>query len=67
MSCLHWLFGDDDEKQDYSSFKNEGTGIACPSCGEELHETNPDELLLSSPPRKKVHCNFCKSKYTIAV
>jgi len=45
--------------------KNSGTGIGCPACGEELHETNPGTLLCSNPPRKDVHCKCCKSKYTI--
>lgn len=35
-------------------------GIACPECGEELLDTNPNEMLLAAPPQFKVHCPFCE-------
>jgi hypothetical protein len=31
-------------------------GLACPTCGEELWDTNPGEILISNPPQKRVHC-----------
>jgi len=34
-------------------------GIACPSCGEELWDTNPKITLTSYPPKKNVHCPKC--------
>ena len=34
-------------------------GIACPTCGKELWDTNPTVLLTSYPPRKAVHCPAC--------
>lgn len=34
-------------------------GIACPKCGAEMIDTNPDLSLLSNPPQKKIHCSDC--------
>lgn len=34
-------------------------GIACPECGAELVDTEPDVTLLSAPPQKKVRCSQC--------
>lgn len=51
----------------YEHSKKDGTGVACPSCGEELVESSSEVLLFSDPPRKNVHCNLCKSKYTLPV
>ena len=34
-------------------------GIACPTCGKELFDSNPNETLTSDPPQKRVHCNEC--------
>ena len=34
-------------------------GIACPNCGKELWDTNPDMVLLSNPPKKNIHCESC--------
>jgi hypothetical protein len=42
-----------------------GTGIQCPACGDELVISDPGVILLSNPPRKKVHCPTCKYKNTI--
>ena len=36
-----------------------GTGIACPKCGNELYYTNPDVMLTSHPPQQAVHCKNC--------
>jgi len=41
------------------------TGIGCPHCGDEMKLTEPNMLLLSNPPRKKVHCDTCK--YTSSI
>jgi DNA-directed RNA polymerase subunit RPC12/RpoP len=35
------------------------TGIACDECGTELHYLNPELLLMSSPPKRDVHCPQC--------
>lgn len=34
-------------------------GIACNRCGNELFDSDPDEILTSSPPKKSVHCGLC--------
>ena len=34
-------------------------GIACPNCGEELHDANPGVTLASYPPKTKVECRGC--------
>jgi hypothetical protein len=34
-------------------------GIACPDCGGELWDSSPSTLLLTSPPKKNVHCPAC--------
>lgn len=34
-------------------------GIACPSCGEELYDSEPGMTLLSDPPQHKVRCEGC--------
>ncbi len=31
-------------------------GIACPECGAELIDTNPNIVLTSNPPQKNIHC-----------
>lgn len=35
------------------------TGIACPSCGNELHEAAPPERVPSSPAQTKLECATC--------
>lgn len=66
MNFLKSLFDYEKEKKEiYDAYINLGTGIACPCCGEELHESNSMVLLMSNPPRKNVYCKMCKSKYTI--
>ena len=37
-------------------------GIACPECGKELSDQNPNQLLLSEPPKKRIVCTFCGFK-----
>lgn len=34
-------------------------GIACPECGQELVDSNPQLLLTSLPPQKNVRCEAC--------
>ena len=34
-------------------------GIACPECGKELLDTNPNFALLTSPVQYRVHCSDC--------
>lgn len=35
-------------------------GIACPNCGQELHDSDPNSTLMSNPPQKNVACDHCK-------
>ena len=39
-------------------------GIACPKCGEELLDTQPNVTLTSMPPKKNVGCSSEKCDYT---
>ena len=39
-------------------------GIACPKCGEELLDTQPNVTLASMPPKKNVGCSSEKCDYT---
>ena len=32
-------------------------GIACPTCGAELYDSNPMEMLTVFPPRLRIHCD----------
>jgi hypothetical protein len=42
-------------------------GIACPECGEELLDSNPNMTLTSNPAKKSIHCSKCKyNGYRIA-
>ena len=42
-------------------------GIACPTCGEELYDSNPMVTLTSFPAQKNIHCEKCNySGYRIA-
>ncbi len=34
--------------------------IACPKCGNELIDTNPDEEHTTYPPKMDIHCSKCK-------
>jgi uncharacterized protein with PIN domain len=38
-------------------------GIACPNCGEELVDVNPNEVLTSNPPKKFIKCQNEKCSY----
>jgi DNA-directed RNA polymerase subunit RPC12/RpoP len=40
----------------YASVKN---GIACPECGGELVDSEPNTTLTSNPPQKRIHCPAC--------
>lgn len=37
-------------------------GIECPTCKEELMDTDPNVTLTSNPPQKNVHCPKCGYK-----
>ena len=39
--------------------KPQPNGISCPSCGEELMDTNPMITLTSFPAKKDVNCSKC--------
>lgn len=42
-------------------------GLGCPNCSNELFDTDPSRILLSAPPKKKIHCEGCGySGYRIA-
>lgn len=34
-------------------------GIACPRCGAELYDTNPDRTLTTYPPQRNTNCGSC--------
>lgn len=34
-------------------------GIACPKCGAELADSDPNVVLTSLPPQMRVHCSSC--------
>lgn len=34
-------------------------GLMCPDCGGELSDTNPNSVIVSSPPRLQVNCVKC--------
>jgi ribosomal protein S27E len=42
-----------------SAVNSQLNGIACPECGQELLDTNPDQVLLTAPPQFRVHCSSC--------
>lgn len=35
-------------------------GIACPECGTELVDSNPNMMLCSDPPKKAIACTKCE-------
>ena len=39
-------------------------GIACPKCGSELFDSNPNITLTSFPAQKNTHCSSEKCDYT---
>jgi hypothetical protein len=49
-------------------FSNEPkpNGIACPKCGNELMDTNPNATLTSYPAQKDIHCDCGYKGYRIA-
>ena len=50
-----------------AGIKPQKNGIACPTCGEELWDSNPMITLTSFPAQKNIHCEKCKySGYRIA-
>jgi DNA-directed RNA polymerase subunit RPC12/RpoP len=53
-----------EEKRKTLHIKTE-TGIQCPHCGDEMHYSEPGVLLLTNPPKRKVHCKTCKYQTTI--
>lgn len=36
--------------------KSVGTGIACPECGKEMVLSEPGRILLTNPPKERIHC-----------
>lgn len=43
----------------------DGNGIACPACGEEMHDDYPYSVLASLPPKKHVTCRKCLYQTTV--
>jgi hypothetical protein len=43
----------------YLETENPKNGIACPNCGTELIDSNPNLVLTSFPPQKNVRCDNC--------
>ncbi len=37
-------------------------GIACPKCAVELLDSHPEQILLSYPAQKDIHCEQCGYK-----
>ncbi len=42
-----------------SSHKLKLNGIACPNCGKELFDSQPDIILMTNPPKKHIECGNC--------
>jgi hypothetical protein len=38
-------------------------GIACPKCGSELFDSQPNSILTSNPPQKNTKCSSEKCDY----
>jgi len=59
-----------ERSDDYQGIYNPNpkpNGIECPKCKEELHDTQPNMVLTSYPPKKNVGCLKCGYKgYRIA-
>lgn len=56
-----------EEKLKFYQPKHTYNGIACPQCGEELTDTNPQVILSSYPPQKRINCIKCSyTGYRIA-
>lgn len=34
-------------------------GIACPKCNAEMMDSDPQTILTSNPPQKRIHCSKC--------
>jgi len=43
------------------------TGLKCPDCGKELFDSNARVILNPQPPKKEVHCPYCRFKGTRVV
>jgi ribosomal protein L37E len=53
--------------EDFNNFvsrtaHNTKNGIACPRCGEELDDENPNRMLLCNPPKTEIICFSCGYK-----
>lgn len=44
----------------FESSESKLNGIACPNCGEELIDINPNVILTSYPPKTLIGCNSCE-------
>jgi len=49
----------------YSPSGKIGVGIACPQCGNELHDDSGGLVLTTYPPQKRVACSGCGYSTTI--
>jgi len=47
------------EREDASQARNVPNGIACPECGNELVDDDPNTMLMSNPAQYYVTCLKC--------
>ena len=47
------------------SNKPRHNAIACPECGKELYDSEPNIILTSYPPKKSIHCDCGYRGYRI--
>lgn len=59
MKKLISLKEHDEERRNFHDNVPILNGIACPVCEEELYDSSPRISLMSSPPKKHVHCRYC--------
>jgi hypothetical protein len=45
-----------DTRSSHYTPKSLWNGIACPKCGNEMYDSNPDQVLMSYPPKVSVAC-----------
>lgn len=53
--------------QEYEHLKRlQKNGIACPKCGSEMFDSDPQVVLTSNPPKKNVACQCGYRGYRVA-
>ena len=60
---------DEFNKKKYDSYNINNTpvknNIACPKCGQEMYDSDPNIILDSFPPMMNIHCDCGYSDYRI--